>query len=187
MPKAVRKAHIARKMTDLDLPPTQNRTLVTRCHPDDVLDPEKIGGRAGDSARRSVTVNMREHAIGWLYHRTLITGIQFAAAEKLRADYERAGLVRMSMMQWTKTADKTSRRAGASPHEPTLAQIDAKRRFYAAIDAAGPGLADICWRLICANETLTGAEKALGWPARSGRIVLGIALDRLADHYGLRR
>ena len=114
MPKAVRKARIARKMTDLDLPPTQNRTLVTRCHPNDVLDPEKIGDRVGGRARRTVVVNMREHAIGWLYHRTLITDTQFAAAEKLRADYERAGLVRMSMMQWTKTADKTSRRAGAS-------------------------------------------------------------------------
>jgi hypothetical protein len=27
------------------------------------------------------------------------------------------------------------------------------------------------------------AESALGWPARAGKLVLGIALDRIADYY----
>jgi hypothetical protein len=27
------------------------------------------------------------------------------------------------------------------------------------------------------------AEKALAWPARSGKLVLGLALDRVADFY----
>lgn len=180
MPKAVRKSPLARKMTDAIYPSAHNRDFALRCHPDDALDPD----RAGTRNRRMVVVNMREHAITWLYHRKLITDAQFAAAEKLRADYERAGLVRMSMMQWAKTAD-AARTRSAAMSEPTLAQMDAKRRFDAAIKATGPGLADICWRLICANESLTSAEKSLGWPARSGRIVLAIALDRLADHYGL--
>ncbi len=30
------------------------------------------------------------------------------------------------------------------------------------------------------------AEQALGWPARAGKLVLTIALDRVADHYRLR-
>ena len=55
----------------------------------------------------------------------------------------------------------------------------------AATDATGPGLSDVLWRVVCADERLPEAERALGWPARAGRVVLGIALDRLADHYGL--
>ena len=68
---------------------------------------------------------------------------------------------------------------------PSLARIDAHRRFHAAIDHVGPGLADICWRVVCAGEGIGGAEKALGWPARSGKLVLGLALDRLARFYGM--
>jgi hypothetical protein len=69
--------------------------------------------------------------------------------------------------------------------DPTEAQIAAKRRFDAAIAAAGRGLADILWRVICAGESVPVAEKALAWPARAGRLVLTLALDRLADHYRL--
>ena len=59
-------------------------------------------------------------------------------------------------------------------------QIDAKRRFHAAIDAAGPGLADILWRVVCSGEGMRDAETALGWPARAGKLVLTLALDRVA-------
>ena len=62
-------------------------------------------------------------------------------------------------------------------------QIDAKRRFHAAIDAAGPGLADILWRVVCSGEGMREAETALGWPARAGKLVLTLALDRVADFY----
>ena len=41
------------------------------------------------------------------------------------------------------------------------------------------------WRVICSGEAMPVAEKALGWPVRSGRLVLRLALDRLADFYRL--
>ena len=42
---------------------------------------------------------------------------------------------------------------------------------------------DVLWRVVCAKESLPDAEKALQWPARSGKLVLKLALDRVADFY----
>ena len=65
----------------------------------------------------------------------------------------------------------------------TLAEVAARQRFDGALRAAGKGLEDILWRVVCACETLPAAEKALEWPARSGKLVLRLALDRVADFY----
>ena len=131
---------------------------------------------------RSVTVNLAESPLGWLRARDLVDARQFEAGERLRSDYETASLAPRVTMRWVPRVDGGI----ADELDPTTAQIAAKRRFDAAIAAAGPGLADILWRIVCACEGMTAAEKALGWPARAGRLVLGFALDRLADHYGLR-
>ncbi|MGJ3629723.1 DUF6456 domain-containing protein [Sphingomonas sp. MMS24-JH45] len=50
----------------------------------------------------------------------------------------------------------------------------------------GPGLwSGLLWRVVCAGEPLAEAERELGWPTRSARLVLAFALDRVADHYRL--
>lgn len=144
--------------------------------------------RHRDPARktgRRVSVNVAESPLGWLYARKMVSDRQFEAGERLRGDYETAALGPRVTMRWE--AGPTRRRQGGpgEPLDPTLAQIAAKRRFDAAIAAAGPGLADILWRVICACEGLPAAERALGWPARAGKLVLSFALDRLADHYRL--
>ena len=114
--------------------------------------------------------------------RGLIDTRQNEAGERLRGDYERAQLAPSVTMQWSPRVDGgTGERA-----DPGAGQLAAKRRFDAAIAALGPGLADVAWRVVCAGEGLPAAERALDWPARSGRVVLGLALDRLAHHYGLR-
>ena len=81
----------------------------------------------------------------------------------------------------------THSRGGSAP-APNLsgAQIDARRRFHDAIASAGPGLSDILWRVVCAGEGMREAETALGWPARAGKLVLTLALDRVADFYRIR-
>lgn len=155
------------------------RQLTECLHPDDGVDP----GRRGPQAMRRVTLNMAESPVQWLASRGLLTDAQCRAGERLRADYERAGLAARVTMRWD-AAPPVKSRGGARASDASLARIDAHRRFHAALDAAGPGLADICWRVICAGEGIGGAEKALGWPTRSGKLVLGLALDRLARFYG---
>jgi hypothetical protein len=138
---------------------------------------------AGVRRVRSVTVNAAESPLGWLLARSLVSRRQYDAGERLRCDWERAQLAPRVTMSWD-SAPVASGRGGSAPApDLTSTQLDAKRRFDAAVAAAGPGLADILWRVVCAGEGMRDAETALGWPARAGKLVLTIALDRVADHY----
>lgn len=145
------------------------------------LDTHGVTAGARSHGRgRSVAVNVAESPLGWLRARGLVDARQFEAGERLRGDYERASLAPSVTMRWQARVD-----GGGGGADPATAQLAAKRRFDAATAALGHGLADIAWRVICAGEALPAAEKGLGWPTRSGRLVLTLALDRLADHYGL--
>jgi hypothetical protein len=135
---------------------------------------------------RSVTVNSTESPLGWLFVRGFVSRRQFDAGERLRADWERAQLSPRVTMAWD-SAPIARGRGGAAPQpDPSAAQIDARRRFDAAVASAGPGLADILWRIVCAGDGMREAETALGWPARAGKLVLTFALDRVADYYRIR-
>ncbi len=135
---------------------------------------------------RSVTVNLAESPLGWLFARGLVSQRQFDAGERLRADWERAQLAPRVTMSWDAAPISGSRSGSAPEVDVGGAQIDARRRFHAAVDSAGPGLSDILWRVVCAGEGMRDAESALGWPARAGKLVLCFALDRVADYYRLR-
>lgn len=132
---------------------------------------------------RTVTVNLAESPLGWLFARRLISRRQFDAGERLRADWERAELSPRVTMSWDAAPVARGRGGSADGADLTGAQIDAKRRFNEAISHAGPGLADILWRVVCAGEGMRDAETALGWPARAGKLVLSFALDRVAAYY----
>ena len=158
----------------------EKRLLVERAI-DRERAPTTGASRRGRPAR-SVTVNLAESPLGWLYSRDLVTRRQFDAGERLRADWERAQLAPRITMAWD-AAPVSGQRGSSSAADLSGSQIDAKRRFHEAIDAAGPGLADILWRVVCSGEGMRDAETALGWPARAGKLVLTLALDRVANYY----
>ncbi len=149
--------------------------------------PQMLVDRCLRGSARKVVVNVAESPLGWLMARGLITERQFTAGEQLRTDYERAAMGPSVTMNWDVSAMTGASGGGgrAAPDAPdrTTHQLSAKQHFDAAIAAAGPGLSDILWRTVCACDPLPVSEKAMGWPARSGRLVLTLALDRLADHY----
>lgn len=144
------------------------------------------GRGSGTRTARSVTVNLTESPLGWLFARGLVTQRQFDAGDRLRCDWERAQFGARVTMAWDAAPVATGRGGAGEAVDRTGAQIDAKRRFHEAVESAGPGLADILWRVVCAGEGMRDAETALGWPARAGKLVLTFALDRVADYYRIR-
>jgi hypothetical protein len=144
------------------------------------LTSEGPSRRPAQRGGRSVTVNLAESPLSWLHSRGHLSDRQFEAGERLRADWERAQLAPGITMRWDVVRISSTGDRGLSAGER---QITAKARFDAAVSAAGPGLADVLWRVVCSGETLPDAEKALAWPVRSGKLVLSLALDRVANYY----
>jgi len=169
----------------------ENRLLAERPLAQDGVERRAREGAAGASRARqrparSVTVNLAESPLGWLKARGLVSGRQFEAGDRLRGDWERAQLSPRVTMRWDAPPLGKSPRGAARPAEATQTQLAAKKRFEEAVAAVGPGLSDVLWRVVCAGEGMREAEAALGWPARAGKLVLCLALDRLADFYRIR-
>lgn len=153
------------------------RRLVER----ELTEEGPLRGSGARLRKRSVTVNLAESPLSWLHARGHLEDRLFDAGERLRSDYERAQMAPSVTMRWDPVRARTTG-DGLTPSERQLA---AKKRFDGAMAQAGRGLDDVLWRVVCACESLPAAEKALAWPARSGKLVLRLALDRVADFYRL--
>ena len=62
----------------------------------------------------------------------------------------------------------------------------ARQRVVRALEAVGPELAGILIDVCCHLVGLADTEKSRGWPQRSGKVILKLALTRLARHYGIK-
>lgn len=142
-----------------------------------------IRGSGAKGKRCKVTVNLAKSPLSWLHSRGHVDDRLFDAGKRLRDDFERAQLGPNVTMRWEPVRVKSIGEQGLSRTER---QIAAKDRFHGAQREAGKDLQDILWRVVCAGEGLPEAEKQLGWPARSGKLVLKLALDRVADFYRIR-
>ncbi|MFG1419704.1 DUF6456 domain-containing protein [Xanthobacter sp. V0B-10] len=129
--------------------------------------------------------NLSESPLTWLARRAgrdgrpLVDAAQLAAGERLRADFTRASLTPRVTSRWEPTP------GGGGPEAFTDMVLTAKSRFDRALGAVGPELSGVLVDVCCFLKGLEEVEGERRWPARTAKVVLGLALDRLAAHYGL--
>ena len=113
-------------------------------------------------------------------------GREIAAARELWALWARGqqGLMRGS--DWAAPPlGSVARGPGGAQESATLGAIDARRKVSGAL-AALPRSMGAAVTAFCLEETgIEALERARRWPPRSGKLVLKLALEMLADHFGL--
>ena len=139
--------------------------------------------------------NERQHegALAWLRSRKdkdgrpLITEVQFNAGEKLAADFWHAQMSPRVTANWSAMAPghRLRRATPGLGVDMRDAVVAARQRFQRALEAVGPELAGILVDVCCHDMGLEASGHASGWPQRAAKVVLDLALTRLARHYGL--
>lgn len=141
-----------------------------------------------DGRRRRMRVNLAESPLTLLARRRDRDGVPFlteamvAAGERLREDFELAQLAPRVAQNWERFLTGGGDR-GQFRDTSGGGGERARDRVAAALRDLGPGLGDMVLRVCCFLEGVEAAEQTLGWSARSGKIVLRIALMRLQRHY----
>lgn len=151
-----------------------------------------VGIEDGDLARSSVTVNEDESPLA-RFRRTkgrdggpLIGAAEFAAGERLRADFTRGQLMPRITANWSASVSLRRRGdGGGGMAEMTDAIVAARQRVDRALDAVGPEFSGLLLDFCCFLKGIEEIERERLWPARSAKLVLRLALASLARHYGL--
>ena len=132
-------------------------------------------------------VNESESPLAWLARRkgrdgqALISAVQFQAGERLRTDMTLAAMVPRTTVNWQSL--------GSASGGPALTHSElvtaARQRVQNALAVVGAEMNGVLMDLCGFLKGLEQIERERNWPPRSGKVVIGLALDRLASHYGL--
>jgi len=142
----------------------------------------------GPKPSRRIRYNVLESPLSVLARRKDKDGKPFlsddlvAAGERLREDFEVGQMGPRVAQNWDRFLTMGDRGA-FRPESGGFGPEGARDRVAAALKDLGPGLGDVVLRCCCFLEGMEQAEKRMGWSARSGKIVLKIALQRLRRHY----
>ncbi|MFO1136490.1 MAG: DUF6456 domain-containing protein [Rhodoblastus sp.] len=145
--------------------------------------------RALEPGARPVAVDEAESPLGWLARRKgrdgapLLNPAQVEAGERFRRDVEIAQIRQRVTSDWSGAAG--SGRRGPQDLNVSDLAIAARQRLARAADAVGAELNNLLLDVCGLQKGLELVERERLWPPRSAKVVLRIALDRLAAHYGL--
>jgi hypothetical protein len=146
--------------------------------------------RTRDDPVGAAYTDQAESPLAWLARRRdrdghpYIEPAQLLAGERLRADFTRAGLTPRVTANWIAPVTQ-GRRAAVDAGGIADLVLAAKLRLARALDAAGPEFSGLLLDVCCFLKGLETVERERRWPPRTARIVLALALDRLARHYGV--
>lgn len=148
--------------------------------------PPVADGRAGEA----VMVNLAESPLALLRQRRnrkgepFLSAAEFAAGERLRADYTRGQIMPRLGVNWMAAGASGGKRGAANGiADMTDAALGARERVERAIEAVGPDLSGVLIDICCFLKGLELVEAERGWPARSAKVMLKTALAALARHY----
>lgn len=147
-----------------------------------------IASVKSEAGSRRVRVDLDESPLDWLRRRRgrngepMIDEASYQAGERLRMDIMLAGLLPGVTARW----DAMPKTGGpASPADATDRMVAARQRIRHAFDAVGSDFSDLLMDLCGFLKGLEVIERERQWPARSAKIVVRLALARLAEHYGI--
>ncbi len=135
-------------------------------------------------------VDGAESPLAWLARRrdrdgrAYLSPARVAAGERLRGDFTLARMMPTVTSNWS-TGRITGGSGTGGLADLTDRSIAARDRVQAALAATGSDLGGLLVDVCCFLKGLERVESERHWPARSAKVVLDIALGRLADHYGL--
>ncbi len=145
-----------------------------------------------DGHEQTVMLDERESPLLWLHRRpgkdgkAQISAEEFAAGERFRADLTFAQMMPRTTMNWDASLAPGTRGSGAG--DPACASdvaLAARQRVNTACDRLGPDLSGLAIDVCGFLKGLDRVERERGWPARSAKVVLRLALKALAAHYGI--
>jgi hypothetical protein len=150
-----------------------------------------VASRAVTPDAPPLVVDEAESPLAWLARRrdkdgrTFLSAPRVAAGERLRADFTLARMMPTVTSNWSAGRIGTGKSGPGGVGDLTDRALAARDRVRAALDAVGTDLADLLLDVCCFLKGLETIESDRRWPARSAKVVLDIALGRLAAHYGL--
>ncbi len=142
------------------------------------------------TGRTDVILDESESPLLWLARRKgrdgqpLVAPHQLQAGERLRAEFTRAHLMPRTTSNWQAPIARDRRSFGGGGGHFTDVMIAARQSVDKALDSVGPEFAGLLLDVCCFLKGLADIEHERRWPPRSAKVVLQLALDRLARHYG---